>query len=112
MGLSRTTRFSIGDVQGFNSSRLDAYPTRQSKLEMARAVAPLIVKDTFHTISDLRQSGVAILLVEQNARAASQISDYGYVLETGAVVFEGPSRELADDSRVAETHLRGAKRPH
>ncbi|SEA86779.1 ABC transporter ATP-binding protein [Variovorax sp. YR216] len=80
--------------------------------EPSLGLAPLIVKDIFHIISDLRESGVAVLLVEQNARAALQISDYGYVLETGAVVLEGPSRNLADDPRVAETYLGGAKRPH
>ena len=80
--------------------------------EPSLGLAPLIVKDIFHIISDLRESGVAVLLVEQNARAALQISDYGYVLETGAVVLEGPSRDLADDPRVAETYLGGAKRPH
>jgi len=80
--------------------------------EPSLGLAPLIVKDIFHIVSDLRQSGVAILLVEQNARAALQISDYGYVLETGAVVFEGPSGDLAEDPRVAETYLGGAKRPH
>lgn len=80
--------------------------------EPSLGLAPLIVKDIFHIISDLRESGVAVLLVEQNARAALQISDYGYVLETGAVVLEGPSRDLANDPRVAETYLGGAKRPH
>jgi branched-chain amino acid transport system ATP-binding protein len=53
---------------------------------------------------------VAILLVEQNARAALQISDFGYVLETGTIVFEGASADLIHDQRVAETYLGVAAR--
>ena len=55
----------------------------------------------------LRASGVAILLVEQNARAALQIADHGYVLETGDLALEGPSADLAANPRVAETYLGG-----
>jgi branched-chain amino acid transport system ATP-binding protein len=80
--------------------------------EPSLGLAPLVVRDIFHIIADLRKSGVALLLVEQNARAALQVSDYGYVLETGTIVFEGPSSELASDQRVAETYLGGtARRP-
>ena len=61
-------------------------------------------------MSDHRRSGVAILLVEQNARAALQISDFGYVLETGTIVFEGASADLIHDQRVAETYLGAAAR--
>jgi branched-chain amino acid transport system ATP-binding protein len=49
--------------------------------------------------------GVSVLLVEQNARAALQVADYGYVLETGEVSLEGPSTELANDPRVIEAYL-------
>jgi len=63
------------------------------------------VREIFHIIADLKKTGVAILLVEQNARAALQIADYGYVLETGSVALEGESRALADDPRVVETYL-------
>ena len=57
----------------------------------------------------LREDGVSILLVEQNARAALQVSDYGYVLETGELAVEGPSSDLAQNPRVAATYLgRGA----
>ena len=55
------------------------------------------MRDIFHIIADLKKSGVALLLVEQNARAALHVSDYGYVLETGNVVLEGPSADLAND---------------
>jgi branched-chain amino acid transport system ATP-binding protein len=73
--------------------------------EPSLGLAPLIVREIFHIIADLKKTGVAILLVEQNARAALQIADYGYVLETGSVALEGPSRDLADDPRVVETYL-------
>jgi branched-chain amino acid transport system ATP-binding protein len=53
----------------------------------------------------LKASGVSILLVEQNARAALQVADYGYVLETGELVIEGPSADLAANPQVAATYL-------
>ncbi|HEX8010835.1 MAG TPA: ABC transporter ATP-binding protein [Casimicrobiaceae bacterium] len=71
--------------------------------EPSLGLAPLIVKEIFSIISVLRQTGVAILLVEQNAHAALQIADYGYVLETGEVAIEGAT--LARDPRVAATYL-------
>ena len=73
--------------------------------EPSLGLAPLIVRDIFRVIGGLRESGVSILLVEQNARAALQIADYGYVLETGEIVFQGPSAELASDPRVIESYL-------
>ncbi len=73
--------------------------------EPSLGLAPLIVREIFHIVADLKKTGVAILLVEQNARAALQIADYGYVLETGSVALEGESRALADDPRVVETYL-------
>ena len=77
--------------------------------EPSLGLAPLIVREIFSIISALRATGVAILLVEQNARAALQVADYGYVLETGEMAIEGPSVELAVDPRVAATYL-GQKR--
>jgi len=80
--------------------------------EPSLGLAPLIVREIFHIIADLKKTGVAILLVEQNARAALQIADYGVVLETGSVALEGESRALADDPRVVETYLGlGGKKP-
>jgi branched-chain amino acid transport system ATP-binding protein len=73
--------------------------------EPSLGLAPLVVRDIFNIIGELRSSGVSILLVEQNARAALQISDYGYVLETGERVLEGPSAELAANPGVAATYL-------
>jgi branched-chain amino acid transport system ATP-binding protein len=78
--------------------------------EPSLGLAPLIVKEIFHIISALRQTGVATLLIEQNARAALQISDYGYVLETGDMALEGPAAELAQNPRVIETYLGLAKK--
>lgn len=73
--------------------------------EPSLGLAPRIVRDIFHIIADLRSTGVAILLVEQNARAALQVADYGYVLETGSIVLKGPSHELAENPRVEESYL-------
>src|SRR3984957_16537757 len=73
--------------------------------EPSLGLAPLIVKEIFHIISALRQTGVATLLIEQNARAALQISEYGYVLETGELALEGPAVDLAQNPRVIETYL-------
>ena len=78
--------------------------------EPSLGLAPLIVKGIFHIISALRQTGVATLLIEQNARAALQISDYGYVLETGEFAMEGVASELAHDPKVIETYLGLAKK--
>ncbi|MET0208809.1 MAG: ABC transporter ATP-binding protein, partial [Burkholderiaceae bacterium] len=72
-------------------------------------LAPLIVKEVFRIVAQLREAGVSILLIEQNARAALEVADYGYVLETGEVALEGPASDLARDPRVIETYL-GASR--
>jgi len=77
--------------------------------EPSLGLAPLIVKEIFRTIDQLRSTGVSILLIEQNARAALEVADYGYVLETGAIALEGPAKDLAGDSRVIDTYL-GAKK--
>jgi branched-chain amino acid transport system ATP-binding protein len=68
-------------------------------------LASLMVREIFSIVAELRSTGVSILLVEQNARAALQISDYGYVLEMGDLAFEGPSAELAANPRVAAAYL-------
>jgi len=73
--------------------------------EPSLGLAPLVVRDIFRVIAGLRETGVSILLVEQNARAALQVADYGYVLETGEIVVEGRSADLAADSRVIESYL-------
>ena len=73
--------------------------------EPSLGLAPLIIREIFRIIAELKQTGVAILLVEQNARAALQVSDYAYVLETGEVSLSGPSDQLAADPRVIESYL-------
>lgn len=73
--------------------------------EPSLGLAPIVVRDIFHIISELRATGVSILLVEQNARAALQVADYGYVLETGEQVLEGAGAELAENPRIVETYL-------
>jgi branched-chain amino acid transport system ATP-binding protein len=77
--------------------------------EPSLGLAPLIVKEIFNIVSALRQTGVTIVLIEQNARAALEVADYGYVLEMGELSLHGPAKELATDSRVIETYL-GAKK--
>lgn len=71
--------------------------------EPSLGLAPVIVRDLFVIISDLRKTGVGILLVEQNARAALRIADHAYVLETGRITLEG--KTLAEDPRVVATYL-------
>jgi len=78
--------------------------------EPSLGLAPLIVRDIFSIVERLKQSGVTILLVEQNARAALQVADYGYVLETGDLALQGPASELANDPRVIETYLGSASK--
>src|SRR3546814_1926819 len=79
-----------------------AKPGRLMLDEPSLGLAPRIVREIFHIIARLRETGVAILLVEQNARAALQVADYGYVLETGEVILHGPARDLAGNPRVIE----------
>lgn len=78
--------------------------------EPSLGLAPLVVRDIFATIAALRATGVTILLVEQNARAALEVADYGYVLEMGEIALEGPAEELARDPRVIETYLGAARK--
>jgi branched-chain amino acid transport system ATP-binding protein len=77
--------------------------------EPSLGLAPLVVRDIFSIIERLRSEGTSILLIEQNARAALAVSDHGYVLETGAIVLDGPADALVHDPRVIETYL-GAQR--
>jgi len=75
--------------------------------EPSLGLAPLVVRDILAIVRTLRDEGVSILLVEQNARAALEISDHGYVLETGEIAFAGASDALAGDPRVQATYLGG-----
>ena len=73
--------------------------------EPSMGLAPLIVKEIFAIVKELNTMGTTILLVEQNARAALQVADYGYVLETGRLVLEGESGALLDDGKVRAAYL-------
>jgi branched-chain amino acid transport system ATP-binding protein len=75
--------------------------------EPSLGLAPLIVREIFRIVRGLRELGVSILLVEQNARAALETADYGYVLETGCIVHTGPAANLIHDSRVIASYLGG-----
>jgi branched-chain amino acid transport system ATP-binding protein len=79
--------------------------------EPSLGLAPLIVRDIFRIIVQLRTKGVSILLVEQNARAALRVADQAYVLELGQVAMSGPAAQLADDPRIVQAYL-GLKDSH
>ncbi len=85
-------------------------PTLLMLDEPSLGLAPLIVRDIFNIIQTLRQTGVTIVLVEQNARAALAVADEGYVLEMGEIGLHGPAAELAQDPRVIDTYLGTAKK--
>ena len=78
--------------------------------EPSLGLAPLIVKEIFTIIETLRQTGVTIVLVEQNARAALAVADQGYVLEMGEIGLHGKAADLANDPRVIDTYLGAAKK--
>ncbi|MBX9590427.1 MAG: ABC transporter ATP-binding protein [Hyphomonadaceae bacterium] len=73
--------------------------------EPSLGLAPLIVRDIFEIIVGLRKTGVSILLVEQNARAALQIADHAYVMELGEITAHGPAAELAADPQIVASYL-------
>ena len=77
--------------------------------EPSLGLAPLIVREIFRTISSLRELGVSVLLVEQNARAALETADYGYVLETGEIVQEGQADTLIHDPKLIAAYLGGGE---
>ncbi|MBC7216989.1 MAG: ABC transporter ATP-binding protein [Candidatus Caldatribacterium sp.] len=73
--------------------------------EPSLGLAPLLVREIFEIIRELLQSGVTILLIEQNAKAALEIAHYAYVLETGRIVLEGEGKKLLEDERVRKAYL-------
>ncbi|OJY35588.1 MAG: ABC transporter ATP-binding protein [Rhizobiales bacterium 65-9] len=77
--------------------------------EPSLGLAPLIVREIFRTIASLRALGVSVLLVEQNARAALETADYGYVLETGEIVQEGLADSLIHDPKLIAAYLGGGE---
>jgi branched-chain amino acid transport system ATP-binding protein len=78
--------------------------------EPSLGLAPLVVREIFSIITALRKTGVTIVLVEQNARAALAVADHGYVLEMGEVSAQGPAADLAEDPRVIATYLGAARK--
>ncbi len=78
--------------------------------EPSLGLAPLVVREVFRTIAQLRAQGMAILLIEQNARAALEVADHAYVLETGAIALQGTAPSLRHDPRVIDTYLGAARR--
>jgi branched-chain amino acid transport system ATP-binding protein len=109
--LKERYRQSAGTLSGGERQMLAIGRALMSKPELlmldepSLGLAPLVVREILRVISDLRGTGLATLLVEQNARAALQIADYAYVLERGTVVLEGPASQLADEPAVIETYL-------
>ncbi len=73
--------------------------------EPSMGLAPLIVADIFKIIKEINEAGTTVLLVEQNAKQALKIADYGYVMETGKIIIEGNAKSLLEDPRVVEAYL-------
>nr|WP_249365306.1 ABC transporter ATP-binding protein [Cytobacillus citreus] len=73
--------------------------------EPSMGLAPLIVADIFKIIREIKDNGTTVLLVEQNARQALKIADYGYVMETGKIIIKGKASDLLKDPRVVEAYL-------
>lgn len=73
--------------------------------EPSLGLAPLVIKDIFAIIQEIKNAGVNVLLIEQNAKAALDISDYAYVMETGVITMAGPGKALLNDERVQKAYL-------
>ena len=73
--------------------------------EPSMGLAPALVDQTFDTIQRINAQGVSIFVVEQNATAALSIADYGYVLQTGKIVIEGPAQELLQNEELQRAYL-------
>ena len=78
--------------------------------EPSLGLAPLVVRDIFNIIQRLREEGITILLIEQNANAALRAADYGYVLETGRITMEGAGLTLLSNQKVRDAYLGQAKK--
>ena len=74
--------------------------------EPTLGLAPMLVQENFQTLSRLhRELGIAVLVIEQNARVALSIASYGYVLESGRLVYDGPAQELLANREIQEFYL-------
>jgi branched-chain amino acid transport system ATP-binding protein len=109
--LAERARQKAGTLSGGEQQMLAvgrALMTRPKLLMMdepSLGLAPLIVKMIFDIVRTIRAEGVTVLLIEQNAKAALEIADYGYVLETGRITLHGAGRELLADDRVRRAYL-------
>lgn len=98
--------FSGGEQQMLAVGRaLMSKPKLLMMDEPSLGLAPLIVKSIFDIIKDINKTGVTILLIEQNAKAALEIADYGYVMETGNIVLEGSGSDLLSNDDVKKAYL-------
>ena len=73
--------------------------------EPSMGLAPKIVADIFKIIKEINEAGTTVLLVEQNAKQALRIADYGFVMETGKIIIEGKADQLLQDPRIVEAYL-------
>ena len=73
--------------------------------EPSLGLAPLVIKDIFAIINEIKEAGVNVLLIEQNAKAALEISDFAYVMETGKITMSGKGKDLMNDERVKKAYL-------
>jgi branched-chain amino acid transport system ATP-binding protein len=100
--LSRGRQLSGGEQEMLSIGRALLLNPRLLILdEPSQGLAPLIVREVFRVVSQMRDEGISVLLVEQNARMTLEIADHAYVLDDGSIVYSGNARELAaDESRV------------
>src|SRR5271163_1938056 len=100
--LSRGRQLSGGEQEMLSIARaLLVNPKLLILDEPSQGLAPLIVREVFRIVAQMRAEGISVLLVEQNVRMSLEIADHAYVLENGEMVYSGPARELAaDEGRV------------
>jgi branched-chain amino acid transport system ATP-binding protein len=115
--LEERARQKAGTLSGGEQQMLAvgrALMTRPKLLMMdepSLGLAPLVVKMIFDIVRAINAEGVTVLLIEQNAKAALEIADHGYVLETGRITLHGPGRQLLEDDRVRSAYLGEAHGP-
>ena len=109
--LKERSRQLAGTMSGGEQQMLAIGRALMSKPELllldepSLGIAPILVKEIFRRIRQIADSGVTVLIVEQNARAALKLADRGYVLEVGKIVFSGTSGELLDSAKIQEAYL-------